>query len=92
MLIFLIIQTPSLDSLVMRENELRNRYEVLKKEKHQRVSELNKLTDEDKQICKRMNVSPLKLKLSAVPKNDQLMNLKALVEERKQELVLFFIA
>lgn len=76
----------SLNSLVMRENELRNRYEVLEKEKHDRLSESNKLTDEDRQLCKRMNVSPLKVKLDAVPKSDQLMKFKALVEERKQEV------
>lgn len=87
---FCFIQPQSLNSLVMRENELRNRYEVLEKEKHDRLSESNKLTDEDRQLCKRMNVSPLKVKLDAVPKSDQLMKFKALVEERKQEVVLCF--
>jgi|SRR6218665_291880 len=80
-------QTSSSSSVMEHEKNLRNRYEVLSKEKLDRMSKLKHLVNIDRELSTRLKVTPLEVSSESVPSSSQLDLFKARIEERKQEMV-----
>lgn len=80
-------QTSSSSSVTEQEKDLRNRYEILLKEKNDRMSRLKDLVKVDKELSAKMKVTPLEVSPELVPSTSQLDLLKSRIQERKKEMV-----